>query len=58
VSGYEDPALAALDAHICAQLTGAASDYETHTDLQALLAAILAAERHSGDGSAAADSQG
>lgn len=56
MSGYEDPALTALDAHICAQLTRAASDYESHTDLQVLLAALLGAERQSGDSSATAGS--
>jgi hypothetical protein len=56
VSDYEDPAFAALDAHICVQLTQAATDYEPRTDLQALLAAIVNAEPQNGDGSATADS--
>ena len=56
MSGYEDPALTALDAHICAQLTQAATDYGSRTDRQALLAAIVNAEPQSGDGAATADS--
>jgi hypothetical protein len=56
VSGQADPALAALDAHIRAQLARAASDYESHTDLEALLARLLDAEQQSGEGAAAADS--
>jgi len=52
VSGHPDPALAALDAHIRSQLTLAASDYESRTDLEALLGALLDAERQSGDGTA------
>jgi hypothetical protein len=40
----EDSAFAALDAHICAQLTRAAETYESRVDLDARLKAILQAE--------------
>jgi hypothetical protein len=54
MTGPEDPALAALDARIRAQLANAAEDYASRTDLQARLTAILEAGTRDDDGAAAA----
>ena len=56
MTGREDPAFAALDAHIRAQLTMAAADYRSHADLQALLAAVLESGTQHDDGPAATHS--
>jgi hypothetical protein len=52
----EDPALAALDAHIRAQLARAAQEYASHTDLQARLTATLEAAPRNDNGAATAHS--
>jgi hypothetical protein len=57
VTGQEDPALAAMDADIRAQLLGAAQTYSSKADLHARLAAILEAGHRNGNGKGkAADS--
>jgi hypothetical protein len=57
VTGQEDPALAAMDADIRAQLLGAAQTYSSKADLHARLAAILVAGQLNGNGEGkAADS--
>jgi hypothetical protein len=50
----EDPAFAALDAHIRTELARAAATYASCVDLRARLAAILAAGARDDDDDAAA----
>ncbi len=55
MTGCEDPAFAALDAHIRLQLAGAAETHASRADLRARLAAILETRtRDQDDGMAAA----
>ena len=50
MTGQEDPALAAMDADIRAQLLGAAQTYSSKADLHTRLAAILEARQGNGNG--------